>query len=60
MKDKKNVCKVDGCKRKAVVLKHSLCKTHSTRYYRTGDVGEGKIRKRIDHKIFTGGKMGHE
>ena len=38
-------CQAKGCKRKVVVKKHGLCRTHAVRLYLTGVIGEGKIRK---------------
>lgn len=40
-------CSVKGCDRKSEVKKHKLCRTHYMRYKLKGDVGEGKIKKRI-------------
>jgi hypothetical protein len=49
----KDKCKVDGCKRLVAVKKHGLCEPHRLRYYRTGEVGSGKIRSYKPHKPFN-------
>lgn len=38
-------CKVNGCKRDIYVKKHGLCKRHTERFYKTGDIGDAKIRE---------------
>jgi hypothetical protein len=38
-------CKVPGCKRETDKLVRGLCHTHVVRLYRTGMLGEAKIRE---------------
>jgi len=48
-----NKCVVAGCTRVAAVKKHQLCKAHLNRFYRTGEVGKGKILKKKIHTPYT-------
>lgn len=48
-----NKCKVNSCEKKIYSKKHELCTGHINRYYRTGKVGNGKIRSYKSHKPFN-------
>ena len=52
MKNKKKTekCWANGCTNNIEVKKHNLCRTHAMRFYRTGAIGNGKIKKRNSHK----------
>jgi len=51
-----NACLVKGCVRESQIEKHLLCRAHYMRYYRTGKVGSGEIKKFKKCKPYRLGK----
>lgn len=49
MKNNPDKCSVDGCDRPPCIQKHGLCRAHLQHYYRCGDPGKKKVRKKIFH-----------